>query len=99
VYIPLNSPSYYPSHLPRQQVDHIVIKLMIIDGMPTPSPTAIAILSDRLNPLLGPSALVSDGAVDCRVRVPVLVVVALVLEVLGCETVVGRNAQVNDEVQ
>jgi hypothetical protein len=72
---------------------------MIIDGIPTPSPTAIAILSDRLNPLLGPSTLVSDGAFDCSVRVPVLVVIALVLEVLGCEIVVDRNAQVNDEVQ
>lgn len=68
--------------------------LIASEGMPIPSPTPSAIMSDRLNPRLGSSPLLSDGVDVCRVPVPV----ALVL-VLGREVVVVRNTQVNDELQ
>jgi hypothetical protein len=97
-------PFLYPFRLKHDV--HRVRKAIIITGMPIPSPTPIAILSDRFSPSSGSSSpssdaavvcpilLVSDPPVGCRVLVPV----ALLLT-LGCEAVGFWNVQVKSEVQ
>ena len=94
----------------RYGLQNTPINPIIIVGMPTPSPTPIAILSDRLRPPPGVSPFSSFAADVACVSISValvldvsrvLVSVTLVL-VLGREVVVATdrgNAQVSAEVQ
>ena len=72
----------------------MVMKAIIIAGMPMPSPTPIAIISDRFNPCFDSSSL--SSAVPVVGCVPLSDVdVVLVAD----EVVVARHAQVVPETQ
>lgn len=80
----------------------IVIKAITNAGSPIPSPTPIAILSDRLNFPSGLSSFVPGSSAPGSVKLPVSVAVwaGLRFEVLdGGSVVVVGQAQVSDKVQ